>query len=169
MARHPTDFKSANSIEKIVTEVLAENQNIRPEEKTSKITLTSWVNYIKTYMEERGLYTVFWVYDASTDVENYLLKYWGSAEPKIIQQWVDTLRTGVPDTQASIDAAGNKSTPVYFPPLQLVCEYDLENFKWSGKAIMQIISLELWETIEKDLDCDPSGPEAFASVVYKSQ
>ena len=59
MARRLTDFKSANPIEKIVTEVLAENQNIRPEEKTSKITLTSWMNYIKTYMEERGLYTVF--------------------------------------------------------------------------------------------------------------
>ena len=58
---------------------------------------------------------------------------------------------------------------MYLPPLQLVCEYDLDNLKWSGKAITQSISLELWETIEKDLGCIPSGPEAFASVVYKLQ
>ena len=57
----------------------------------------------------------------------------------------------------------------YLPPLQLVCEYDLENLKWNGKAIMQSIYLELWETIEKDLCCDPSGPEAFAAAVYKLQ
>ena len=34
---------------------------------------------------------------------------------------------------------------------------------------MQSISLVLCETIEKDLGCNPSGPEAFAAVVYKLQ
>ena len=82
---------------------------------------------------------------------------------------MDTLFTGVSNTQAAVDDAGNESTQVYLPPLQLVCEYDLDNLKWSGKAIMQSISLELWETIKKDLDCNPSGPEAFAAVVYKLQ
>ena len=129
MARHSTYFKSASSIEQIATKGLAENWHIGTKEKTSKITLTSWVNSIKTYMEERGLDTVFGVYDASTDVKSYLLKDWGSAEPESIQQWVVTLRTGVPNTQASIHAAGNESTPVYFPPLQLVCEYDTDNLK----------------------------------------
>ena len=95
-------------------------------------------------MEERGIDTVFRVYDASTDFETYLLKYWGSVEPESIQQWLDNLCTVVPNTQADIDAAGNEPTPIYLPPLQLVCEYDLENIKWSGKAIMQIISLEIW-------------------------
>ena len=111
----------------------------------------------------------FWVYDASTDVETYLLSDSGSAEPESTQQWVETICTSVTNTQAAIDAAENESTPVFFPPLQLVCEYDLDNIKWSGKAIMQNISLEIWETIEKDLDCNPSGPEAFAAVVYKLQ
>ena len=87
-------------------------------------------------MEERGLDTVFRVYDASTDFETYLFEDWVSAEPKSIQQWVETLRTGVPNTQASIDAAVNEPTPMYLSPLQLVCKYDMENLKWSGKAIM---------------------------------
>ena len=56
-------------------------------------------------MEERGIDTVFRVYDASTDFETYLFEDWVSAEPKSIQQWVDTLRTGVPNTQAAINAA----------------------------------------------------------------
>ena len=34
---------------------------------------------------------------------------------------------------------------------------------------MHSISLDLWETIENYLGCDPSGPEAFAAVVYKLQ
>ena len=38
---------------------MTENEHIGPKEKTSYITLTSWVNSIKTYMEERGLETMF--------------------------------------------------------------------------------------------------------------
>ena len=34
---------------------------------------------------------------------------------------------------------------------------------------MQIISLEIWQTIEKDIGFNPSVPEAFAAVVYKLQ
>jgi hypothetical protein len=53
MARRPTDFKSANTIEHIATKGLPDDPYIGPDEKTSKITLTSF------YMEERGLDTVF--------------------------------------------------------------------------------------------------------------
>ena len=76
-------------------------------------------------MEERGLNTVFRVYDASTDFETYLLEDWESAEPKSIQKWVDTLCTGVLNTHAAINAVGNEPMPMYLPPLQLVCGYDL--------------------------------------------
>ena len=129
MARRTTNFKSANLIEPIATKGLADNQHIVPKEKTSNITLTLWVNSIKTYMEERFFDTVFWVYDTSTDVETYLLSDSGSAEPESTQQWVETICTSVTNTQAAIDAAENESTPVFFPPLQLVCEYDTDNLK----------------------------------------
>jgi hypothetical protein len=73
MARRPTDFKSANTIEHIVKKGLPDDHHIGPDEKTSKITLSSWVNLMRSYMEEHGLDTVFYVYDRQTDSETYLL------------------------------------------------------------------------------------------------
>jgi hypothetical protein len=154
MARRPVDFKSANTIEHIATKGLPEDRHIGPDEKTSKITLTSWVNSTRSYMEERGLDTVFYVYDGATDTETYLLTDWGSASPAKIEAWVATLRAGVPKADGTT---------------HLPCDYDLDNLKWSGKAILNSVSLPLWETVEKDLGVDASGPEAFAAVVYKLQ
>ncbi len=88
MARRPTDFKSANTIEHVATKGLPEDRHIGPDEKTSKITLTSWANSTRPYMEERGLDTVFYVYDRQTDSETYLLTDWGSASPSKIETWV---------------------------------------------------------------------------------
>jgi hypothetical protein len=118
-------------------------------------TLTSWVNLARSYMEERGLDTVFYVYNGQTDSETYLLTNWGSASPAKIEAWVMTLRsTGVPKPDSTV------SSP---------CDYDLDNLKWSGKAILNSVTLPLWETVEKDLGIDASGPKAFATVVYKLQ
>jgi hypothetical protein len=50
-----------------------------------------------------------------------------------------------------------------------VCDYDLDNLRWSGKAVLNSVSLELWETVEKDLGADAVGPEVFTAVVYKLQ
>jgi hypothetical protein len=154
MARRPTDFKSASSIEHIATKGLPEDRHIGPDEKTSKITLTSWVNSIRSYMEERGMDTVFYVFDPVTNSEIYLLSEWGSASPTKIDAWVTTLRSGVPKPDGT---------------LLPVCDYDGDNLKWSGKAILSSITLALWETVEKDLGVDASGPEAFASVISKLQ
>jgi hypothetical protein len=150
MARRPTDFKSANTIEHIATKGLPMDRHIGPDEKT----LTSWVNSTRSYMEERGMDTVFHIYDWRTDSKVYLLTDWGSASPVKIEEWVATLRAGI--TQAN---------GINLPP----CNYDLDNLKWSGNAILNSVSLPLWETVEKDLGVDASGPEAFAAVVYKLQ
>jgi hypothetical protein len=105
-------------------------------------------------MEERGLGTVFYLYDAATNSETYLLTDWGSASPEKITSWIATLRTGVPAADGS---------------LLSICNYNLDNLKWSGKAILNNITLALWETVEKDLGANNSNPEAFASVVLKLQ
>jgi hypothetical protein len=154
MARRPTDFKSANTIEHIATKGRPADRHIGPDEKTSKITLTSWVNSTRSYMEERGMDIIFHVYDWETNSETYLLTDWGSASPAKIEAWVATLRAGVPKPDGTL-----------LPP----CNYDLDNLKWSGKAILNTVSLPLWETVEKDLGVDATGPEAFAAVVYKLQ
>ena len=142
MARRPVDFKSANTIEHIATKGLPDDQHIGPDENTSKITLTSWVNLTCSYMEERGLDTVFYVYNELTQSKTYLLTDWGSASPAKIEVWVATLHAGVP----SIDKT-----------LLPVCNYDLSNLKWSGKAILNSVTLPLWETVKKDLGVDTSG------------
>ena len=59
MARRPTDFKSASMIERHACAGLAEHRHLRQKEKTSKITLTAWINSIRSYMEEHVLDTVF--------------------------------------------------------------------------------------------------------------
>jgi hypothetical protein len=106
-------------------------------------------------MEERGMDTTFDVYDWKTNSETYLLLTdWGSASPAKIEAWVATLRAKVP-----------KAAGTLLPP----CDYNLDNLKWSGKAILNSVSLPLWETVEKDLGVDATGPEAFAAVVYKLQ
>jgi hypothetical protein len=79
---------------------------------------------------------------------------WGSASPAKIEAWVATLCTGIPKLDGTL-----------LPP----CDYGLDNLKWSGKAILNRVLLPLWETVEKDLSVDASGPKAFAAVVYKLQ
>jgi hypothetical protein len=105
-------------------------------------------------MEERGLDSVFYVYDGQTDSETYLLTNWGSASPTKIEAWVATLHAGVLKTDGTV-----------LPP----CDYDLDNLKWSGKAVLNSVSLPLWETVGKDLGVHGSGPKAFIAVVYKLQ
>ena len=52
---------------------------------------------------------------------------------------------------------------------QLKCPFDADNLYWSGRAVINSITLEFWETLEKDLPTDASGPEVFAAVVRKQQ
>ncbi len=149
LARRPTDFKSAASIESKATQGLPEDRRLSLDEKTSKITLTSWVNSIRAYMEEHGMDTVFCIYDSAKDSEVYLLQDWGSSDPLKVSTWEATIIAGIGTA----------------PP----CEYDIDNLKWSGKAIMNSISLDLWETIEKDVGVGSNGPVTYAAVISKIQ
>jgi hypothetical protein len=48
-------------------------------------------------------------------------------------------------------------------------DYDLDNLKWSGKAIMNSVALDIWESIEKDVRIGANGPRTFAAVIAKIQ
>ena len=74
LSRRPTDFKSSNLIETKAVAGLHEDRKLGSNEKTSKISLSSWVNSLKLYMEDRGLDTVFRMFDATTQTETYLLE-----------------------------------------------------------------------------------------------
>ena len=149
LARRPTDFKSAAEIEKRAVQGLPEDRRLSLNEKTSKITLTSWVNAMRAYCEEHGLDTVFRVFDPVNDTEVYLLKDWGSARPEKVAAWEEKLVTGI-GTHAA-------------------CDYDGDNLKWSGKAVMNSIALDLWESIEKDVGGSANGPVTYAAVITKIQ
>ncbi len=84
-------------------------------------------------MEERGLDTVFYVYDWQTDSEVYLLTDWGSASPAKIEAWVATMRAGISQLH------GTLLSP---------CDYDLDNPKRSGQATFNSMSLPLWQIAE---------------------
>jgi hypothetical protein len=150
LARRPTDFKSAAEIEKRATQGLAEDRHLSLDKKTSKITLTSWVNALRAYCEEHGMDTVFRIYDLEGDSEVYLLKEWGAASPEKVIKWEAALTSGIGES----------------PP----CDYDINNLKWSGKAIMNSIALDLWETIEKeDVGIGANGPATYTAVIAKIQ
>ena len=175
MARRPTEFKSDSMIKRHACAGLAEHRHLGPNENTSKITLTAWINWIRLYMEEHGLDTVLRVYTPLRDgaPETYLLEEWGTVRSDAIDAWIGSLENGVPSTpstliaqQAAYAAYNNLPPPVAIHP---VCPYNTDNLQWSGKAIMASVTLELWEGLEKTIGTDPTGPEAFLEVIRKLQ
>ena len=48
-----------------------------------------------------------------------------------------------------------------------ICLYDIDNLRWSGRAILDSIGSEVWFRIEKELPRgrDPTGPEVFTSII----
>ena len=58
-ARRPLDFKSAHAIEMACIKGASANQRISKDEKTSPITLTSWISVMKKMIEYCGMVTAF--------------------------------------------------------------------------------------------------------------
>jgi hypothetical protein len=103
-------------------------------------------------MKECGLDTIFHIFDAPMNSEIYLLTDWGSVNATTMSAWVGTLRSSVPNPDGT---------------LLPMCNYDLDNLKRSGKAILNSITLALWEIVEKDLRVNTTGPKAFVSIISK--
>ena len=93
--------------------------------------------------------TMFRIFDTSSNSEIYLLQDWGSADPISVAAWETSPLSGIDNLP--------------------VCDYDVDNLKWSGKAVMNSILLDLWETIEKDVGVGSKGPFTYASVISKIQ
>ena len=117
----------------------------------SPVSLTIWINLIKTYLEECGMDTVFRVWDPSTNVEVYLLEEWGEARFEFVKPWVECLKNGVSGRDP--------------------CHFDLDNLRWSGKSLLRSITKEVWIRIEKELpiNAEPSGPEVFSLIISHVQ
>ena len=125
LAIRPTSFKEALGIEKAATLEIYEYFRLGNDEKTSKITLTVWVNSLIGYLEERGLDNVLRIFDPVRNTKVYLLKDWGLHKPYRFVAWDNIVLTGI------------GGAPVR--------DHDGDNLKWSGKAITNRILLYLWE------------------------
>ena len=154
-ARRPQAFRDAEKISISCTQGLKEDHKLGLDtEAAYSVTFTSWVSAIRGYLEERGMDTVFRIYNSDANTEQNLLIDWGAASRPAITKWVGMLNAGLKDKDGS----------------QLdICEFDQENLKWSGTSLKNSISLKLWQTIEKDVLFGASGPEVFGAIVDKVQ
>ena len=95
------------------------------------------------------MYTVFCISDTVSNTKFYLLKDWGSAEPDQVAAWDDMVLTGI------------GGAPVY--------DFDVDNLKWSGKPIMNSISLYILDYTEKYLGVWANGPATYSSAISNIQ
>jgi hypothetical protein len=137
-AHPPTDFKSTSSVEHFCMIGLPENKKLALEESKG-LSFTTFVSMTRSYIED----TIFCVYDPVAKNEVYLLEGWGSTKETDIFTWVQTLQNGL-----------LKENGTRLP----ACTFDGDNLSLSGTAILASISIELWESIEKDLGYDTTGP-----------
>ena len=60
----------------------------------SKITLTSWIDALGTYLEEIVIDSIYIFSDNNQDNELYLLNNWGLVRKKLkIGEWIEILKT----------------------------------------------------------------------------
>jgi hypothetical protein len=104
---------------------------------------------VLTRLEERGLDTVFRICDPRDDPKVHLLWAWGNSDPLKVATWEETVVAGV----------GNLPN----------CERGIDDFKWSGEAIMNSISLDLSETVEKDVGGSAGEAVTCAAVICEIQ
>jgi hypothetical protein len=132
---------------------------------TSPISLTSWINLIRVAVEERGMDTVFRIYDPTTDTELYMLDRWGAATVDQVEEWIKTLSVdGVPSY-----VPGATDTDSWTITTAPVCHHDVDNLTFSGKVIERSIDLALWEMVEREMGTARSGPLMFLHIVRRLQ
>ena len=127
---------------------LPENHSIGNKEITPNITLTVWVKSLRGNPKERGLDTVFQIFDTVSNTKICLLKEWGLAKPDRVAAW------------ENLSLAVIGVTPV--------CDDDVNKLKCSGKAIVNSKTIYQWELINKYLVIESNGTAAYTSVISKN-
>ena len=88
--------------------------------------------------------SVFRVYNVDAQTETYLLKQWGGFSKDRLTVWIEWL-------------VRNND------------QYDQDNLRWSGKALMNSVSPILWRDVERTVGLDASGPVIFKCILDKVQ
>ena len=159
-AFRPVNLKYLPRIEAACKQGLPESYKLGTEdEKGYKITFTSWISALKDMFEDCGMDTVFRIMTKQGTVETYILQDWGEADKEMVKEWVNELKEDGVEFMSSTGTVSRSN----------VCTYDQDNLKWSGKALVNSISLELWNSIEKEVGYGATGPEVFIAILDKMQ
>jgi hypothetical protein len=145
-AYRPQDFKSLAKAEKDCTEGLPESHRLSTPDKissdTTVVSMQTWIERVKTALEERGMDSVFRMFDGT--VEHYLLEEFGRAETDKVANWVIAVKARA-------------------------CEYDEQNLMMSGKMLLASLDLDMLKKTEREVSSNASGPEVFAAVINLHQ
>ena len=186
----PEDFKNASQTEAKLETGLDDNRILKTakemEEFPKSISLTTWLSEVQCELEERGMDTVFRLFDPVTETEHYILTEWGLMQDVDIDRWIQTLsQTGVMQTMQEAAAIAlatlnNASTPAgtaivlplgtaVVPAAHPVNTSDQYNLAMSAKFLKNSVSLELWDTVQKDLPINAFGPQILYQIITSHQ
>lgn len=186
----PEDFKNASQTEAKLETGLDDNRILKTAEEMEEfpkaISLTTWLSEVQRELEERGMDTVFRLFDPVTETEHYILTEWGLMQDVDIDRWIQTLsQTGVMQTMQEAAAIAlatlnNASTPAgtaivlplgtaVVPAAHPVNTSDQYNLAMSAKFLKNSVSLELWDTVQKDLPINAFGPQILYQIITSHQ
>ena len=96
-ALRPSDFKNLIKVEEYCKEGLEAKFRLDIASNTkSAVTVIQWIKQVRTYMENRGMDSVFRMFNYKNGKEYYLLDKWSEIKkPNQIENWVRQLKKGI--------------------------------------------------------------------------
>ena len=159
MASRPTHFRSADQVYTYCTQELPKEKCFAPiEDDSLSVEITTWPEQICIAVEEHDMDTVLHIYNAKDQAEAYMLDHetWGHMDTSGVEAWVEEL-------QNRVHRDGTNKNP------QDVCRFDIENLELTGKYIMNSLTVDLWNIIEKEVGANVDEPTALHAIVQQAQ
>lgn len=153
---------------------------------TKAISMTTWLTEVQQALEDRGMDTVFCLFDLLLQVETYMFTEWGLLQDNNMTTWIVALSgTGVMKTTcqatvakiASQNAATNpvgnatilQPNTVAIPVALPVDQHNKYNLSMSAKFLQNSVSLDLWMSVERDLPTNATGAEILFKIITSRQ
>ena len=130
-SRRPIDFRSATKVKENCSNGLANDYKLSA--KDSSISQAYWIQLIRMHIEDHGMDIIF-RRESPSGREVYMLQEWGDTDNAEVVELMRKLKQG------------NHGQPP--------CTFDIDNHRWSGKAIVSSISQDMWQIVEKEILTD---------------
>jgi hypothetical protein len=147
-AYRPQDVKGRGKTRQILTtpidKIFRLGVPMAEAHKPSVVNLFDWVGHIKRDLEQKGMDSIFYLYEGRVRGEVYLLEKYGRAKIEVVKEHVDDLK-------------------------RVADDYDIENLELSAIFILNSLDIEMMRIIRAQVTEDASGPEVFAAVINYHQ